>query len=135
MNEIQTKELEKIKSEKLGKTKTIQCNFALQNVKKSMDDDSDEFSFFQGFASTFGNIDLQGDIVEKGAFNKSLSEKMPLMLWQHNPSKPIGKFITAQETDNGLFVVGSLPNSIQLSREVGVMLKNNIISWIYTCGI
>jgi len=42
---------------------------------------------FEGYASTFGNEDLVGDIVEKGAFKKTIQERLPKnlikVLWQH----------------------------------------------------
>ena len=44
---------------------------------------------FEGYASTAGNVDRGGDIVERGAFQASLDKfasrgKMPKMLWQHD---------------------------------------------------
>ena len=36
-----------------------------------------------GYASTFGNRDLVGDIVVAGAFKKTLSERKPKVFYNH----------------------------------------------------
>lgn len=71
---------------------------------------SDEkMGLFEGFGSVFGNVDSHGDIVQKGAFSESLGRRgMPIMLWQHDQKEPIGKFISAKETPEGLHVTGEL---------------------------
>lgn len=64
----------------------------------------------RGFASTFGNIDLGDDIVDQGAFKKTIQEnkgKVPILA-DHDPSKQIGWNIRAEETEKGLFVEGKL---------------------------
>ena len=37
-------------------------------------DDAEPKGLIRGFASTFGNIDLGADVVDKGAFKKTLKE-------------------------------------------------------------
>lgn len=76
---------------------------------KLLEDMDDGFFRFEGLASTFGNIDLVDDIVERGAFVDSLSEKMPKILWQHDMFEPIGMPEVAKEVEAGLFVVAKLP--------------------------
>lgn len=52
----------------------------------------DEAGRVKGYASVYGNKDLNGDIIERGAFTKTLSEnggQVPL-LWQHKTDSPIG---------------------------------------------
>jgi len=58
---------------------------------------------FTAYASTFGNTDLGGDIVVKGAFTKTLKARprRPL-LWQHNTSEPIGVEQSLKEDAHGL---------------------------------
>jgi Escherichia/Staphylococcus phage prohead protease len=58
---------------------------------------------FTAYASTFGNTDHGGDIVEKGAFADSLkSRPFRPLLWQHNMSEPIGIEKTLKEDSKGL---------------------------------
>lgn len=67
--------------------------------------------FFEGYGSIFGNIDSHEDIVTKGAFTRSLAmhaakKSMPAMLWQHDPTQPIGVWDDMHEDDTGLYVKG-----------------------------
>lgn len=63
-----------------------------------------ESGIFEGYASTFGNIDHQDDIIKKGAFANSLKVREPKVLLQHDMKRPIGKVIDIREDDNGLYV-------------------------------
>ncbi|QIB36040.1 HK97 family phage prohead protease [Ancylobacter pratisalsi] len=68
---------------------------------------------FEGHASTFGNVDQGGDVVEPGAFIESIvrSKKegrtIP-MLWQHKQDEPIGIWTDIAEDAKGLYVRGQL---------------------------
>ena len=65
---------------------------------------------FEGYASTFGNTDLVGDIVEKGAFKKTIQERMPKnlikVLWQHYDPMGVPKHM--EEDSKGLYVVAKV---------------------------
>ena len=79
-------------------------------VKNIFDDDADsDFFIFEGFASTFGNLDLVDDIVMPGAFSKSIEKSLPVILWQHNSNEPIGMTAEIKETHQGLFIRAKLP--------------------------
>jgi len=69
----------------------------------------DDAGTFIGLAGVFGNLDLGGDVIEHGAFAKSLSERgatTPL-LWQHKMDEVIGVGHLS-ETPAGLQVEGKL---------------------------
>jgi Escherichia/Staphylococcus phage prohead protease len=69
-----------------------------------------ETGVFEGYASTFGNKDLDNDVIVKGAFKKTIAlkkGKWPI-LWQHNSDVPAGANISAEEDDHGLKVNGQL---------------------------
>ncbi len=85
---------------------------------KQLPDNDDKFFNFEGFASTFGNIDLGNDIVQQGAFRDSLKKtpQVPI-LWQHGIREPIGKSIHLEEQTKGLFVRGILPKNDSLVRD------------------
>lgn len=68
---------------------------------------------FEGYGSVFGNTDLGGDVVVKGAFAESLKTyaakgSMPAMLWAHDPTNPVGEWLAMEEDDRGLKVKGQL---------------------------
>jgi len=78
---------------------------------KEINEDSEYFTF-EGYASTFGNIDLGDDIIVRGAFSQTLKKNSSLpVLWQHQMSEPVGKSITLYEDDKGLFIKAILPKS------------------------
>lgn len=71
-----------------------------------------------GYLTAFGNIDSDGDIGEKGMFEKSIRERGPMaknqifFLNQHNWAEPHGKFKELFEDDYGLgFVSNKMPNT------------------------
>lgn len=67
----------------------------------------------EGYASVFGVVDQGGDVIEKGAFAKSIAEyekrgTMPLMLSQHKSTSPTGEWDVMYEDEYGLFMGGNL---------------------------
>ncbi len=48
---------------------------------------------FAAYASTWKNVDSYGDIIQEGAFTRSLPKFLEcgLIFWQHNTRVPIGK--------------------------------------------
>ena len=91
---------------------------------------SDEEGTFEGYGSIFNNRDLGNDIIESGAFSKSLARKPARavkMLYQHNASQPIGVFTEILEDDQGLRVKGKLAMGTQMGREVYELMKMGAI--------
>jgi len=84
---------------------------------------------FSGMGSVFGNVDSYGDVVTKGAFTKTLSERAGKIrcLWQHDSTKPIGVFTSLMETDEGLQVQGKLALDTQQGAEAWALLKMGAI--------
>jgi len=78
---------------------------------KEFNNDDPDFFYFEGYGSTFGNVDRGNDVVVKGAFTQSLKEQMPKLLWQHKMDMPIGIFTEVYEDDKGLYVKGKMPRS------------------------
>lgn len=63
------------------------------------------------YASAFGNVDSYGDIIEKGAFSKTIQERGPQSprprikhLFQHDRYNPIGTPLTMVQDENGLLI-------------------------------
>lgn len=88
---------------------------------------------FTGYGSIFGNLDSYGEIVEPGAFTKSLARhakdgSLPLMLWQHNPSEPIGVWEDLEEDGKGLKGTGRLVLETARGAEAHALLKAKAIS-------
>jgi len=81
--------------------------------------DADSNGMIRGYASTFGNIDQGMDVVDKGAFKKSIKESKGLwpILADHDPTKQVGWNLRAEEDDKGLYVEGKLDLNVQSARE------------------
>ncbi len=78
-----------------------------------------------GYASLFGLPDLAGDVVARGAFQTSL-QRLPAssirMLYQHDPDRPIGRWIEAIEDQSGLWMRGLVePNHPETQKIVALI--------------
>lgn len=83
---------------------------------------------FTGYGSVFGNVDSYGEIVEPGAFAKSLArhakdKSAPVMLWQHNTAEPIGVWENLSEDAKGLTGTGRLVLDVPQARSAYALLK------------
>ena len=101
-------------------------------LKAYHDDDEKEKDkgMFEGYASIFGNKDLGNDVIEKGAFMRSLRKKGAKkikMLYQHDTKEPIGVFDKVMEDQNGLYVKGRLAMGTQKGKEVYELMKMGAI--------
>lgn len=84
--------------------KFLNVNFEIKQVEEE-----EGVFIFEGFASTFGNTDLDDDIIDRGAFTKSLGRRIPKLLWQHSMDEPLGVFTIIEERESGLFVKAKMP--------------------------
>lgn len=85
---------------------------------------------FKGYASTFGNVDEVGDIIEAGAFTKSIMERGPSgtkqikVLWQHD--EPLGMPILMQEDSKGLYVEAKISKT-RLGDEALELMRDGVV--------
>ena len=87
---------------------------------------NDDKGTFTGYGSIFGNEDQGSDIMQKGAFTKSLEQRPASkvkLLYQHKTDEPIGIFESMHEDEKGLFVKGRLAMGTQKGREAYELLK------------
>lgn len=86
---------------------------------------------FEGYASTFGNVDLGGDIVAPGAFATTLAKRGPRgvkMLLAHDMNKRVGVWTDLREDGKGLKVKGHIVTDLTLGRETLIELRNDMLS-------
>lgn len=102
--------------------KFMTFSFKAASVKADTDPN---FGVIEGYASTFGNVDLGLDIVDKGAFKKTLRDNggKVAILADHNPTEQIGWNEKGEEDDTGLFVVGKLNLVVQKAKERYALAK------------
>ena len=85
---------------------------------------------FHGYASLFGETDLNRDLVLPGAFRRSIAKRGPggiRMLFQHDPAAPIGIWQDIREDHRGLFVRGRLMTEVAKGREVLALMRAGAI--------
>jgi uncharacterized protein len=75
-------------------------------------------------------VDLGRDLVAPGAFRETLAAKSPRavkLLWQHDPSHPLGVWTEIAEDSKGLRVRGQLDLSVAKSREVHALMRSGAV--------
>ena len=82
---------------------------------------------FEGYAAIFGKNDAMNEIIEQGAFTKTLKEgKTRPMLWYHDPREPLG-MADLEADKKGLRVDGVFDLNVQLAREKHSLMKKKVI--------
>ena len=86
---------------------------------------------FEGYASLFGVPDGAGDIVQPGAFAKSLRRRPPdkvRMLYQHSALEPLGVWDEITEDRRGLYVRGRLVLDVARAYEVRALFAEGALN-------
>lgn len=84
-------------------------------------------SEISGYASLFEVKDQGGDRVAKGAYAASLASlatkgRTVKMLWQHDPTQPIGVWDEVREDARGLWVKGRILTDVAKGREAAALI-------------
>lgn len=84
----------------------------------------------EGYASLFGEVDQARDMVMPGAFGQTLKarglRKVP-MLFQHDPSEPVGVWLEIAEDWRGLRARGRLIPDVMRAKELLSLIKAGAI--------
>lgn len=106
------------------KLDTKACKFELKELTDK--------GTFTGYASVFGVMDDGADVVERGAFAQTLSDKgtkgrkVP-MLWAHDSRQPIGLYDELKEDDHGLWCAGRFILEVPKAVETNALMKAGVI--------
>ncbi|MBW4708532.1 HK97 family phage prohead protease [Roseobacter sp. YSTF-M11] len=92
----------------------------------------EEGCVISGYASLFGAVDQGNDVVAAGAYGASLASlnakgTKVKMLWQHDPTQPIGIWDDVREDARGLWVKGRLLDSVAKGREAAALIEAGAI--------
>ncbi len=94
---------------------------------------SESSGIFEGYASTFGGLpDSYGDLINPGSFKDTLKDHAtkgtaPALLWAHDPTEPIGKWLTLAEDRFGLAVKGKLTLGTKRGAEARELMKDGAL--------
>ncbi len=118
----------------LGQRKVTQMDNVLEHKFVSFGGELEvtEGARIEGYASLFGAADQGGDVVGKGAYASSLAAfsrdgRKVKMLWQHDPTQPIGVWDEVIEDGRGLWVKGRILESTQKGREATALIEAGAI--------
>ena len=97
--------------------------------KTTLTADDDETGKISGYASTYNNPDLSGDVMLPGCYAPALAkiEKsgvMPVMFFSHDHwSVPCGRWDSIKSDDTGLYVTGRINKDLESGKEIYSALK------------
>lgn len=79
---------------------------------------------FEGYCAVFDQVDLGGDVIERGAFRKTIRDNKGVfpMTWYHNVRDPIGG-AKLKEDEHGVFFKGTLNLDVQSAKEKYALMK------------
>ena len=102
----------------------------LKRLHFKMDSYNEEEGIFSGYAAVFENIDSGGDVIEPGAFTKTLAEgweRVKILALHNDGCLPIGRPLELKEDANGLFISARISDTT-LGRDVKVLLRDNVLN-------
>lgn len=83
---------------------------------------------FEGYASTFGNVDRGRDVVMPGAFAETIEKDFKAgrikVMWMH--SEPLGVPLAMQEDSKGLFVRGRVSQT-SLGKDAMTLMEDGVV--------
>ena len=85
---------------------------------------------FAGYASVFNVIDRHKDVIEKGAFIKTINNfgaRYTSLLFKHDISQKVGIITMLCEDDHGLYLEGMIDISLPKSEELIRSIQNEAI--------
>lgn len=106
------------------------------DASKARATDNGAGGMLEGHASAFGNVDLQGDIIQRGAFAKTISERIPArkikLMAQHAGTTNsvldvIGTVTEATEDEAGLYIKADFADT-QAAQDVRKLVKGQHVS-------
>jgi uncharacterized protein len=84
---------------------------------------------FEGYASVFNNVDSYGDVVQPGAYAKTVQERKGKVrvLWNHDSDElPIGRPTDMYEDASGLYIKASF-SATSMAQDVRVLMAEGAI--------
>ena len=104
---------------------SMETKFATLDIKAEGEDEN--YLTISGYGAVFGNTDSAGDIIVPGAFSESIKGRKPKMLWQHDPSQPIGVWDEMREDNNGLYMKGRISKKAAKGAEIAALVGMSAI--------
>ena len=110
------------------KTKSMKTEYKVLQFKA--DEYEEETGIFSGYAAVFGNVDSGGDIIEPGAFTKTIAEgweRVKILALHNDCWLPIGRPLELREDSNGLYIKAKVSDT-SMGRDIKVLLKDGVLT-------
>ena len=105
-------------------------NKAFKTIQFKTETFDEEEGIFSGYGAVFGNVDSGGDIIEHGAFTKTLAkgwERVKILALHNDAILPIGKPVELREDENGLYLRAKISDTAT-GRDVKTLIKDGVLS-------
>ncbi len=105
-------------------------NHEYKKMKFKMDSYNEEEGIFSGYGAVFSNVDTGGDIIEPGAFTKTLAEgweRVKILALHNDCWLPIGRPVELREDVNGLYLSAKVSDT-SMGRDIKVLLKDGVLN-------
>lgn len=102
----------------------------IKTLQFKMDAYNEEEGIFSGYASIFSNVDSGGDIVEPGAFTKTLAEgweRVKILALHNDNWLPIGRPVELREDAEGLYISARISDT-SMGRDIKILLKDGVLN-------
>lgn len=116
--------------ETMGEKKEVVLNFTIKSTFEKKDDDGPHT--FTAFATTFGNVDLDGDVIMEGAVDESIRKvlatgKFPKILKDHDRTQRPAVMTSIIANDKGVLIEGKFLDT-QLGRDTFIEVRDGAIT-------
>ena len=102
----------------------------VKTMQFKVDAYNEEEGIFSGYGAVFNNVDSGGDIIEPGAFTKTLAEgweRVKILALHNDCWLPIGRPIELREDTNGLFLSAKVSDTT-MGRDIKILLKDGVLN-------
>lgn len=91
--------------------------------------DSDNERRFRAVVMRYDAVDAYGTIWSPGVFARSLAERLPRIVWAHDMTDPIGRYVEYEDSAESLTLVGELDDfdAVPRARQAAAQLRSGTI--------
>lgn len=101
-----------------------------KQMQFKMGEYNEEEGIFSGYGAVFENIDSGGDIIEPGAFTKTLAEgweRVKILALHNDCWLPVGRPLELREDTNGLFLNARVSDT-SMGKDIKILLKDGVLN-------
>lgn len=101
-----------------------------KQMQFKMGEYNEEEGIFSGYGAVFENIDSGGDIIEPGAFTKTLAEgweRVKILALHNDCWLPIGRPLELREDANGLYLSAKVSDT-SMGKDIKILLKDGVLN-------